>query len=87
MGNETTGAVNRYTKSIMVDLRKELGGKIAALEGEQHRLIMELHESFDNDKFRRLNIVNQHLNVANSRRRGEWMRGDYPECVTRIKID
>ena len=73
---------DRYTKSVMVDLRKELVGKIAVLEAEQERLIKELNSSFDCDKFRRLNIVNQHLHVANSRRNGEWLKGDYPEYVT-----
>ena len=81
MSNEVTAATNRFTKSIMAGLRKEMDLKIEALDREQAKLMEALNSGFNADDFRRLNIVNQHLQVANSRRKGDWLKGDYPECL------
>jgi len=81
MSNEKTGAIDRYNKSVLVDMRKEMTRKIEALESEQTRLIEALNGGFTNEDFRRLNIVNQHLQVAASRRKGEWLKGDHPQCI------
>ena len=73
---------DRFIKSAMSDLRKEMTLKIEKLKKEQKELMESLNSRFDCDEFRRLNIINQHLQVAESRRKGDWVRGDFPQYAT-----
>ncbi|HEY3389991.1 MAG TPA: hypothetical protein VGK38_10500 [Prolixibacteraceae bacterium] len=76
------GARDKFTKAAMIETRRDMERKIWALETKQNDLIDKLKESFDIDSFRNLNIVNHHIEVAKSRKRGEWMYGNYPEFAT-----
>ena len=73
------GSKDRFVAAVMVDVRKEMTLRIERLQKEQTALTISLANRFDIDQYRRLNIVNQHLLVAFSRRRGDWVRGDYPQ--------
>lgn len=79
------GSNDRFMKTVLSDVRKEMTLRIERLQKEQTALTISLHKRFDGDEFRRLNIVNQHILVAYSRRRGEWVRGDYPDYATIAK--
>ena len=78
---QAKGTRDRYTASVMFDLRGEMNRKIGLLQTEQARLVTLLNEGYDDDAFRRLNIVNQHIDVAISRRKGEWLRGSQSENI------
>ena len=75
---QVNGSRDRFTASITRDIRKEMIGKIDHLRAEQKRIEKELSESFDIGEFRRLNIINHHIEVATSRLRGEWLNGNFP---------
>ena len=75
MGNTTLshggGAKDRFQKAEMAVTRKEMNSKRIGLEFQQAELLEQLRVKFNNDTFRKLNIVNQHLEVAESRAKGE----------------
>ena len=79
------GSRDRFVAAIMVDIRKEMSTRILELQKEQTRLTIALSEKFNTDDYRKLNIVNQHIQVACSRQRGDWVRGDYPSYATIAK--
>jgi len=66
----------------MAVVRKEMNSKQVRLELQQTELKEKLRVKFDNDTFRKLNIVNQHLEVAESRAKGEWVRGYFPKITS-----
>jgi len=86
MGNTTLshggGAKDRFQKAEMAGIKKEMNSKRARLEADQAELIEKLCDKFDNDTFRKLNIVNQHLEVNESRAKGEWVRGNFPQITS-----
>lgn len=73
---------DRFEKSVMMDVRKQMTLRIERLQKEQTALTVSLNKRFDVDEYRRLNIVNHHILVACERRKGEWVRGDYPQFAT-----
>lgn len=73
---------DRFEKSVMMDVRKEMTLRIERLQRQQEALTKSLNKRFDVDEYRRLNIVNQHILVASSRRKGDWVRGDFPQYAT-----
>lgn len=85
MGNDITKNAgvgsDRFTKSVMVDLRKQMALKLEALRLDQARLKGELERSFSVDTYRKLNIINQHIEVTSERLKGKWLKGDYPQFV------
>ena len=85
MGNTTlshgAGAKDRFQKAEMAVTRKEMNSKRIRLECQQLELVEKLRVKFDDDTFRKLNIVNQHIEVAESRAKGEWIRGNFPVIV------
>lgn len=76
---------DRFISSVLFDVRKEMTLKLEKLQQEQTRLTIALDKQFNVEDFRALNIVNQHIQVACSRRRGDWVRGDYPDYATIAK--
>ena len=85
MGNTTLsrggGAKDRFQKAEMAVIRNEMNSKRLRLEVQQIELTAQLRDKFDYDTFRKLNIVNQHIEVAESRAKGEWIRGNFPVIV------
>ena len=86
MGNTTLshggGAKNRFEKAEMKAIRSEMTLKQFTLEAKQKELIAQLAKGFDNDTFRKLNVVNHNIEVAASRLKGEWLHGNFPQIVT-----
>jgi len=74
MGNTTLshggGAKDRFQKAEMAETRKGMNSKRIRLEFQQAELLEKLQTKFDDDTFRKLNVVNQHLQVADSRAKG-----------------
>ena len=85
MGNTTLshggGARDRFQKAEMAETRSAMNSKREKLECQQLELLEKLRVKFDDDTFRKLNIVNQHIEVAESRAKGEWIRGNFPVIV------
>jgi len=88
MGNTTLshggGARDRFQKTEMAGVKREMNSKLAGLELQQFELMEKLSVKFDDDTFRKLNIVNQHLEVAESRAKGEWIRGNFLQITKAI---
>jgi len=82
---EPVVARDRLMAAVMVDIRKEMTQKIIALQKEQTRLTLLLADKFNVDDYRKLNIVNQNILVACSRRKGEWVKGDNLNYATIAK--
>ena len=79
MDDKSQGTNDRFISRVMLDVRKAMDIKIKNLQKEQASLTISLAKKFDCDEYRRLSIVNQHLQVAYSRRKGDWVKGDHPE--------
>ena len=79
------GSRDRFVAAVMIDIRKVMSLKILALQKEQTRLTQSLAKYFDPDDYRKLNLINQHILVACSRRRGDWVKGNYPTYATIAK--
>ncbi len=79
------GSRNRYDAEILTDLRKEMSAKLDTLRAEQGELVAILKLGFDNEVFRKLNIVNHRIEVATIRHKGDWMHGSYPQYVEMAK--
>lgn len=73
------GSRDRFTKSVMVDVRKEMTSKLSDLRIEQHRLTELLAKGFDNEVYRKLSLVNHSIEVADIRRKGIWIHGSFPD--------
>jgi len=86
MGNTTLshggGAKDRFQKAEMALVRREMNSKQVRLDLRQAELKEKLRLKFDDDTLRELNIVNQHLEVAESRAKGEWVRGYFPQITS-----
>lgn len=80
MGN-TKGSRNRYDVEILSDLRQEMESKLDALRIDQARLVKALELGFNDNDYRKLNIVNHRIEVATIRQKGDWLHGDFPEIV------
>ena len=86
MGNTTLshggGAKDRFEKAEMKAIRNEMSLKQIKLEEKQKELIAQLAMGFDNDLFRKLNVVNHNLQVAESRKKGEWLHGNFLQIAS-----
>ena len=83
--NSKSGARDRFTASVMYDIRKKMTSKLTRLYSEQCELTEKLKSGFDNDTYRQLSIVNQHIEVATVRKRGEWLFGDHLQFTEKAK--
>lgn len=85
MGNGATknagAGADRFTKSVMVDVRKELFAKLKDLRAEQSRLMASLERRFNAEEYRNLSIINHRIEVTGERIKGKWLHGDYPDYV------
>ena len=70
---------DRYSASVMVDLRKEMTSKLEGLRIEQAQLVETLAKGFDNEVYRKLSVANHRIEVATLRRKGIWLHGSFPE--------
>jgi len=86
MGNTTLshggGAKDRFEKAELKAIRNEMSLKQFTLEAKQKELIAQLAKGFDNDLFRKLNVVNHNLEVAESRKKGEWLHGNFLQIAS-----
>ena len=65
----------------MFDIRKEMTGKLEQLYIDQAKIEKQLSGSFNIEDFRKLNIINHRIEVATSRLKGEWLRGNFPQIA------
>ncbi|MCX7100090.1 MAG: hypothetical protein NTX38_00980 [Methylobacter sp.] len=86
MGNTTLshggGAKDRFEKAEMKAIRSEMMTKQIDLDKRQAELIAQLAKGFDNDTFRKLNVVNHNIEVAASRLKGEWIHGNFLQIAS-----
>ena len=75
------GSRDKFTASLMVDVRKEMNIKLASFRKDQAELVASIAVKFDNDQYRKLSIVNHRIEVAESRLKGEWLRGSFPQIA------
>jgi len=70
---------DKARKREMVSIRKDMVARIAKLTAERDALLANMPASLDAEYFRKLNLLNQHLNIANDRLRGKWMYEQHPQ--------
>lgn len=83
--NYLSGSRDRFTASVMYDIRKKMTTRIGTLRKEQEELTEKLKTGFDNDIYRQLSIVNQHIEVAMVRKKGEWLFGNHLQYTEKAK--
>lgn len=79
------GSRDRYTASLMFDVRKTMTSKLQTLRDQQAELTEKLKAGFNTDIYRKLNIVNHSIEVATVRRKGDWLYGNYLQFTERAK--
>jgi len=69
---------DRFNGAMKTEIRREMKEKLEQLFMVQEELTDKLMVKFSDDEFRKLNIINHHIEVTASRLRGEWLYGSFP---------
>jgi hypothetical protein len=75
-----------FNNSLRRGLSVSMSEKLKGLREKQAKLMSKLDSGFDYEAFKELNIVNQHIDVAEERKAGKWLSGgnnEYPELATK----
>lgn len=76
---------DRYTTGVMTELRREMKAKIKCLRSEQAAIVDDLNTAFSDNSYRKLNVINHKIEVAETRLKGCWLNGSYPQYAELTK--
>jgi hypothetical protein len=63
-------------------IKSSMERELERLRVKQTELLAKLNTGFDYETYKKLNLLNQHIECAEVRSEGKWTTGDYPRVST-----